>query len=171
MRENMAASDASDTAETTQEGKDSWLDVADWQVRIIQLLSLPGIVLAYYLWLFHESKVFPSCTVGEIFDCGQVSGPSGQFSSIGGVSVALIGLLGYLAIFLLVWLKDWLPLLDENLPELMMGVTGLAMAFTILLTVLEAVVIKAFCQYCLVSAGIIVVMFVLSLLYLRSNWR
>ncbi len=152
--------------ESTEGG---WIDVSEWQLRIIQLLSVPGMVLAYYLWLFHDSKVFPSCTISELWDCGQVSGPSGQFSSLGGVPVALIGLLGYAAIFLLIWLKDWFPALDDNMPELMTIVTGMAFGFTLFLTGLEAFVIHAFCQYCIVSGGIVTIMFVLSLLFLRSS--
>lgn len=151
------------------EDEATWLDLREWPLRLIQLLSVPGIVLAYYLWLYHESKVFPACAVGGLWDCGQVSGPSAQYSSIAGVPVALIGLLGYVAIFLLIWLRDWLPLLDQYMPELMVGVVGLGFAFTIFLTAVEAFVLGAFCQYCLVSAVIITVMFVLSLLFLRSS--
>ena len=167
----MTTSDLDERMTMLEEAEEGWLVTAGWQVRLVQLLSVPGILLAYYLWLFHEGKVFPPCAAGGIFDCGQVSGPGAQFSSLGGAPVALIGLVGYMAIFLLVWLKDWLPALDENMPELMLGVTSLGFAFTIFLTAIEAVVIGAFCQSCLVSAAIMTIMFILSLLYLWSSRR
>ena len=167
----MTTSDLDERMTMLEEAEEGWLVTAGWQVRLVQLLSVPGILLAYYLWLFHEGKVFPTCAAGGIFDCGQVSGPGAQFSSLGGAPVALIGLVGYMAIFLLVWLKEWLPALDENMPELMLGVTSLGFAFTIFLTAIEAVVIGAFCQYCLVSAAIMTIMFILSLLYLWSSRR
>lgn len=149
----------------------SRVNTAGWQIRIIQLLTVPGLVLAYYLYLFHEGAVFPSCEVGAIFDCGQVSGPTAQFSAFGGVPVALIGLLGYVTIFLVVWLKDWLPVIEENMPEIIVGVTGLGFLFTLFLTALEAFVIGAFCQYCLYSAVIVTVMFGLAISYMVSYRR
>jgi uncharacterized membrane protein len=85
--------------------------------------------------------------------------------------VALIGLVGYAVIFLLTWLPDWLPALRRYLPELLVGTIGLALLFTAGLTALEIFVIHAVCRYCLVSAAIIIVMFVLALSYLRSENR
>ena len=106
-------------------------------------------LIAYYLYLFHSGSLFTTCTVNDFFDCGQVSGPGSPFSSIGPIPVALIGLLGYAIIFLMVWLRDWIMLIEDNLPELLFGVVGLAFLFTLGLTGLEMFVIHAFCQYCL----------------------
>ncbi len=141
----------------------------NWQVRLIQLLAIPGMLTAYYLWLYHEGTLFSACTINSVFDCGQVSGPGAQYASIGPVPVAMIGLVGYIFIFLLVWLKDWLSVVEDNLPELMLGTTGLAFLFTVWLTVLEFVKIHAFCQYCLYSAVIVTVMFGLAIGYLRAS--
>ena len=143
----------------------------DWQIRIIQLLSVAGMFVAYYLCLFHKAAVFPACGVNEFFDCGQVSGPASPYSAIQGIPVALIGLIGYITIFLLTWLKDWLPIVEENMAELMIGVLSLGFAFTAFLTLQEMFVIHAFCQYCLVSAAIITVMFILAVSYLLASRR
>ncbi len=140
----------------------------EWQLRLIQLLSVPGMLVAYYLYLFHEGVLVSGCAVGGWFDCGIVSGPGAPYASIGPVPVAFIGLTGYAVIFLLTWLKDWeFPLMDY-LPELLVVVTGFAVLFSLGLTVLELLVIKAFCQYCVVSAVLVVILFGLSLSYLRS---
>lgn len=141
----------------------------DWPVRIIQLLAVPGMLVAYYLYLFHSGSLFTTCTVNDLFDCGQVSGPGSPYSSIGPIPVALIGLIGYAAIFLLVWLRDWINLIEDNLPELIIGVVGLAFLFTLGLTLLEMFVIHAFCQYCLYSAAIILIMFILAIIYLVGS--
>jgi uncharacterized membrane protein len=139
----------------------------DWQIRLIQLLSVPGMLLAYYLFLFHEGSLIVGCTVGAWFDCGQVSGPTAPYASIGPVPVAFIGLTGYAVIFLLTWLRDWdFPLMDY-LPELMVAVTGFAFLFSLGLTLLELFVIGAFCQYCVFSAILVTVLFGLSFSYLR----
>lgn len=140
----------------------------DWHVRLIQLLAVPGMFVAYYLLLFHYEQVVIACTPGGWDDCGLVSGPDAPYSKIGPVPVALIGLLGYILIFMMVWLQDWFPLLDDYLPELMVGVTGVAFLFSMGLTLLELLVIHAFCRYCVVSAVIVTIMFVLAVVYLRA---
>lgn len=142
-----------------------------WQALVIQLLAVPGMLLAYYLLLYHNGVLFTSCTVNDFFDCGQVSGPGSPYSSIGPIPVALIGLIGYMTIFLVVWLGNWSELIDDYIPELLVGLTGLALLFTLGLTALEAFVIHAFCQFCLYSAAIILVMFALALSLLISQRR
>lgn len=139
----------------------------DWQLRLIQLLSVPGMLLAYYLFLFHEGVLIIGCAVDSVFDCGQVSGPNAPYASIGPVPVAFIGLTGYAVIFLLAWLRDWDNPLMDYLPELMLAVTGFAFLFSLGLTLLELFVIGAFCQYCVVSAVLVVLLFGLSISYWR----
>jgi uncharacterized membrane protein len=144
------------------------MDTRDWQVRLIQLLTLPGMIIAFYLLLFHEGELVIVCS-GGWSDCGAVSGPNAPYSSVGPVPVALIGLAGYAGIFLATWLREWLEIVDDYLPELLVGMIGLALLFSAWLTGLELFIIHAFCRYCLVSAGIIIVMFVLAISYLRAE--
>jgi uncharacterized membrane protein len=145
--------------------------IRDWQARLIQLLAVPGILVAYYLLLYHNGQVVLLCGEGGWDDCGRVSGPGAPYAAVGPMPVALIGLIGYGLLFLVVWLQDWLPVVDGNLPELLAGLTGLAFFFTLVLTGLELFVIHAFCRYCLVSAAIVTVMFGLAVSYLLSSRR
>lgn len=140
----------------------------EWQPRIIQLLAVPGIIVAYYLLLFHNGELIAGCSGTGWDDCGVVSGPEGQYASIGPLPVALIGLIGYAFIFFLIWLRPWWQVIDEYLPELLIGTVGLAFLFSIGLTAIEALVLRAFCRYCVVSAVIVLVMFGLSVSYLHS---
>lgn len=140
----------------------------DWQIKVIQLISVAGIVVAYYLLLFHNGAVLAACTGSGWDDCGAVSGPDAPYSSVGPIPVALIGLVGYAAIFLATWLKDWLPRLDDYLPEILVGMTGLAFAFSMWLTALELFVIHAVCRYCVVSAVFVTILFGLAISYLRA---
>ena len=140
----------------------------DWSIRLVQLLTIPGMFLAYYLLLYHNGQLFSVCEPNGFEDCGLVSGPGAPYSSIGPIPVALIGLIGYITIFLTIWLKDWVQLIDDYLPEIMLGLTGIAFLFTAFLTSLEAFIIHAYCRYCLMSAGVIVIMLILSIIYLRS---
>ncbi|HEX6384142.1 MAG TPA: vitamin K epoxide reductase family protein [Anaerolineae bacterium] len=144
------------------------MPVKAWQIRLIQLLAVPGMLISFYLLLFHSGNLIGVCGPSAWDDCGAVSGPDAPYSAIGLVPVALIGLIGYGFIFLLTWLKDWLPPLEEYLPEVMVGVVGLAFLFSLFLTGLELFVLNALCRYCVVSALIVTVMFVLSISYLRA---
>lgn len=142
-----------------------------WQLRLIQLLALPGLIVSYFLWLYHEGKLVAVCSPGGWDDCGVVSGPDAPYAQIGPISVALIGLVGYIVIFLLTWLPAWLPWLEAYLPEILIGTIGFALLFTVGLTALEIFVIHAVCRYCLISAAIILMMFVLAVGYLRAASR
>lgn len=140
----------------------------EWQIRLIQLLAIPGLILSFYLWLFHEGSLVAACGANGWDDCGAVSGPNAPYASVGPIPVAAIGFVGYMAIFGLVWLRAWSTMIYDYLPELLLGTIGVALLFTLYLTALELFVIHAVCRFCLVSAGIIVAMFALSLSYLRG---
>lgn len=140
----------------------------DWQLRLIQLLAVFGMFIAYFLLLFHNGALVGVCEPSGWDDCGQVSGPGAPYSSIGPIPVALLGLLGYIAMFMAVWLKDWVNLLEEYIPEIMIGLTGLALLFSAYLTALELFVIHAICRYCVISAVIVLIQFILAVSYLRS---
>ncbi len=144
------------------------MNIEKWQVRFIQLLAVPGLLLAFYLLLYHNGVLTATCTSGRWEDCGLVSGPDAPYAAIGPIPVALIGLVGYAIIFLLTWLAEWSPSLEDYLPEVLIGTIGLALIVTGGLTALEIFVIHAVCRYCLVSAAIILVMFLLAVSYLRE---
>jgi uncharacterized membrane protein len=141
----------------------------EWQVKYIQLLSVAGLLIAFYLLLFHNGVLVAGCSGSGWDDCGAVSGPGAPYAAIGPVPVALLGVVGYAAIFLATWLKDWQPWAVRYLPEALVGLTGLSFLFSLGLTGLELFVIRAFCRYCVVSAVLVTVMFGLSLSFLRSD--
>lgn len=141
----------------------------DWQLRVIQPIAVLGLLVAHYLLLFHNGVLLSGCTGSGWDDCGAVSGPGAPYASVGPIPVALIGLVGYAVIFALTWLKDWSPLREGYLPELLVGAAGFGFLFTLVLTGLEAFVIHAFCRYCLVSAVLITIILVLAISYLRSK--
>jgi len=142
-----------------------------WQARLIQILAVPGLLIAFYLLLYHNGSLVATCSIGTWEDCGLVSGPDAPYSSFGPIPVALIGLIGYGFIFLLIWLADWFAIVEDWLPELLIGTIGLALLFTVGLTALEIFVIHAVCRYCLISAVIILAMFILAVGYLRASNR
>lgn len=142
-----------------------------WQVRLIQLLAIPGLLVSFYLWLYHNGHLMAICSASGWDDCGLVSGPTARYSAIGPFPVAMIGFIGYATIFLLTWLPAWVLKLEQYLPELLLGVVGMGLLFTVGLTALEIFVIHAVCRYCLISAAIIGLMFILSVSFIRAASR
>jgi uncharacterized membrane protein len=130
----------------------------------IALLSLIGVFVAAYLYLYKIGKIGTmACGTGGC-ETVQLS----EWATFGGIEVSLIGLLGYL-VLLVVALVGLQPAFAarRSVTILLAGMSGLGVAFAIYLTVLELFVIHAICRWCVVSAGIITMVFLASLLDMR----
>ena len=126
------------------------------------VLSLAGVFVSAYLWLYKQGRI------GSIV-CGSGGCETVQFSRWSeflGVDVALIGILGYAVLLVIAlagvqrpashWPSQWLALL-----------AGGGVLFAAYLTWLELFVIDAICRWCVGSAVIITLIFILALLDLR----
>jgi uncharacterized membrane protein len=118
-----------------------------------------GLVISIYLTSTHYADVAPVCT--GLSDCLRVQ--RSAYADWVGIPVALIGVIGYAGI--LVALAR-----DGGVRRLVVAFLALVGAgFSGYLTWAEASQIDAFCQWCLVSAAIMVALAVLaSLRVLRS---
>ncbi len=143
----------------------------EWPIHVIQLLSLPGLLVSFYLYLYHQEVISIRCSAGTIFDCSQVSGPASPYSSVGELPIAALGLIGYAAVFLVIWLRPFSARLTRYTGALLLLITGLGVAFTLYLKGLELLVIHALCEYCLYSALIMLAMFILALLSFTRERR
>ena len=131
----------------------------------IALASLVSGLVALYLHLWKLGLVGTlSCTSGR--GCEIV-----QFSSYGwflGLDVALIGALGYSAIFVVAIIGTMPRWEDELWPTLaLLALVFPAVAFTIRLKYAEFVVLRTFCPWCAVSAVTITLCAILTVL----DWR
>lgn len=142
--------------------------IDNWQARLIQLLAVPGLLISFYLLLYHNGVIAEVCRASGWENCGVVSGPDAPYSSVGPIPVALIGFVGYAVIFLVTWFAPWSAIVDRYQPELLVGLTGLAFMFSLGLTALELFVIHAFCRFCVISALLVTAMFILSISFLRE---
>jgi uncharacterized membrane protein len=126
------------------------------------LLSLAGFFVSLYLYLYKIGRIGTlACGTGG---CETVQ--TSPFSRFFGLEVALYGVVGYLV--LLVLSMDMLrrPVAGIS-SRLLLILSGVGLAFTIYLTYLELFVIKAICRWCVGSAVIITLIFIVALL----DWR
>ncbi|MGH7563730.1 MAG: vitamin K epoxide reductase family protein [Gemmatimonadota bacterium] len=107
---------------------------------------------------------------GSALACGPGGGcelvTTSPYATLGPVPIAAIGL-GYYA---LVSLIVWTPAggLSRGLLGSLFLLTGTAVAVSTVLFYLQAVVIGAWCRFCLVSAGVTVLLFLTALVLARA---
>ena len=126
----------------------------------ILLFGILGLLDAGYLsWskLVNTSVV---CGPG-MGDCGSVN--SSVYSELYGIPVAYLGFLSYLLITALAFItlqrKTELPWNNY----ILLGTTLVGVLFSAYLTYIELAVLYAICMYCVISAVIMLILFVLSL--------
>ena len=124
------------------------------------LVAVLGIGLTAYLVYVHYSGAKPACTSGQ--SCLKVQ--TSVWSKLDGVPVALIGLLGYIGIFL--------SLLAPDREEMRLGVFAMALigfGFSAYLTYREIFSIHAICEECVSSFVLIAILLGLAITrYVRA---
>ena len=127
---------------------------------VIAVLALAGIFVSGYL-LLHKVGLIGTLTCG-VGDCGAVQ--ASRFAAFFGIPVPLLGILGYVAL-LGVALRGVQPgrLHDRTTSAALLILGTGAFAFSMYLTALEAFVIEAWCQWCVISAILATLIFLLAL--------
>ncbi len=126
----------------------------------IAVLSLVGFFVALYLLANKLGLTGPLvCGIGE---CATVQ--ASKWSTLGPVPVSALGVAGYVAL-LAVSLYGLQPagLRSKAVSALLVAFSAVALAFSVWLTYLEAFVIRAWCQWCVISAILVTVIFVAAL--------
>ena len=100
-------------------------------------------------------------------DCATVN--YSPYSEIYGIPVALLGLLAYLAILAILFLEPSWKLLEKFGVYAIFGLSLVGVLFSAYLTFLEFYVINAVCPFCIISAIIILMLFILSIIRLAKN--
>jgi uncharacterized membrane protein len=118
------------------------------------VLTVIGLGVASYLTYVHYAGIKPACTAGE--SCTKVQ--TSEWSKLAGVPVALIGLLGYVAI-----LASLLAPESENSRLATMVLTLVGFGFSAYLTGRELFSIHAICEWCVSSAVIMTILTCLAL--------
>ena len=109
------------------------------------VVSLVGLGDAIYLAVEHVAGRSVQCTL--VSGCSEVL--SSQYASVGGVPLALIGAAAYFTVFSLSTLAAFGY---KGAGKLLTPLVGLMLLTSLWLIYLQAFVIKAFCQFCLLSA-------------------
>jgi uncharacterized membrane protein len=131
----------------------------------VAALSLVGLLVSAYLTLYKLGYL-------GTLQCGAAGGcevvQSSAYSMLLGLPVALWGMGAYVVLFTVAMLGLQPRWADARwIPLALFGFSAFGVAFSAYLTYLSGAVIGAFCQWCLVSAVIITLVFLCSLPELR----
>jgi uncharacterized membrane protein len=88
------------------------------------------------------------------------------YSEIYGIPVAVFGISAYLAILCILVLEARIKFAKENGPLAIFGISLGGVAFTAYLTYLEIYIIHAICPFCVASAILITLIFILAIIRL-----
>lgn len=132
------------------------------------LTALAGVFISAYLWLYKLGKIGTlTCGTGGC-ETVQLS----PYSRFLGLEVAAIGAVGYALLLVLSLVSlNARPALAARLITALVVLSGMALLFTLYLKYLELFVIHAICRWCVASAVLILVFFVLVVLERRRIGR
>ena len=118
-----------------------------WPDIIAAALALVGLIDALYLTVMHLTGQSVQCSITA--GCNEVLGSA--YATIAGIPLAALGALAYFTVFSLALLALFGYRHAHNALAL---IVSLMLLTTLWLLFVQAFVIKHFCQYCLVSAAV-----------------
>ena len=117
------------------------------------ILAIFGIIVSSLALREHYREYGDSpCSINEHWDCGVVN--HSPFAMLGPIPVATLGIVGYILMAALAFLRSYRLLLIPTLGGL---------AFSLYLAHIEKDILQVWCIYCVISLGIISLMSLLNL--------
>lgn len=130
------------------------------------ILSIIGLVDSLYLTWIKISQNQTLCIKG-LGDCWSVN--TSRYAELFGIPIAIYGAATYVIILLVLLFESKITLLTENGSYLLFGISLFGTIYSIYLTYLEFVVIKAICPFCILSAIIITMLLFFTILRILRN--
>lgn len=138
--------------------------VLDWPRLAAILLAVLGIGVAGYLTWAEVTGNETVCAETGLINCETVQ--TSAYATTFGIPVALLGLVGFIAMLAILLLEDQIPFLATYGRTLVLAAALFGVLFQLYLSVIEATVLEAWCQWCVASFVIVTLIFVLSVLRL-----
>lgn len=131
---------------------------------IVTILSFLGFADASYLTADHYLRLPLPCTLNG---CEIVL--TSKYATMGFIPTSLLGVLYYLSVLFLTVYIFTSNRAGKALPWIILGITTVGLATSSFLVYLQFVVIHSICMYCMGSASITLLLFISSILMVRSS--
>lgn len=120
---------------------------------LLLILAVLGVIVSSLALREHYRTYGESpCSINERWDCGVVN--HSPYAMLAGIPVAAVGILGYVLMGVLAWLRSF---------RLLIVPTFAGLAFSLYLANIEAHVLGVWCIYCVISLGLISLISLLTL--------
>ena len=119
---------------------------------LLIVLAVVGIVASSLALREHYRTDLSPCSINEHWDCGVVN--HSKYAMLGPVPVAAVGILGYVLMAVLAWVRAY---------RLLIVPAFAGLAFSLYLANIEKTILGVWCIYCVISLGIICLMTLLDL--------
>lgn len=139
---------------------------ADWLRVLAIVLAILGVFVAGYMtWAEVTGNETVCANTGSI-DCAAVQ--ESAYAKTLGIPVAVMGLVGYLAILGVLMLEDRVEILAAYGRTLVVAMALFGVMFQTYLTYVEAAVLEKWCQWCVASFVIITALLIVGALRLNA---
>ncbi len=129
-----------------------------WLYRTSIGLAIIGLFVSIYMTIFKLTENASMCIGSHA--CVTVN--SSVYSEIRGVPVAAVGIVGYLAIIIVLLFENRGEFFKENGLTILFGLTLLGFLFTLYLIYVEVAILHAFCPFCVTSQVAMTILFSIS---------
>ena len=133
--------------------------------RLTVFFTVVGLLVSTYMtvYKFTNKEIQSAMCVGS-HGCSIVN--ASAYSEVRGVPVAVIGVGGYAALLILLWLERRPGFFQENGAMIFFGVSLVGFLFTAYLIFVEIALIKAYCPFCITSQVSMTIIFILAVIRL-----
>lgn len=140
----------------------------DTKLRYLSLiLAAIGFIDSLYLTYVKLSHQQVYC--GGLGECETVN--NSPYSEIGGIPIALLGMGAYLVIIIILFLEIRGDFWRANARLIVFGLSLIGILYSLYLTYIELAVLYAICPYCVLSAIVMLVLFVVSTIRLMTDQK
>jgi uncharacterized membrane protein len=133
-----------------------------WLYRASVALVIVGLLVSIYMTVYKLTSNNAMCLGSG--DCSTVN--ASRYSEVNGIPVAVIGVLGYLAILATHFFENRNNFFKQNGTLLIFGMALAGFIFTVWLIYVEVAILKALCPFCVTSQTAMTIIFILAVIRL-----
>ncbi len=136
-----------------------------WFYRATLALVIVGLLVSIYMTIYKVTSNDSMCLGSG--DCSTVN--ASIYSEVNGIPVAVIGILGYVAILGVLLFENRNSFFRQNGTLMIFGMALTGFIFTVWLIYVEIALLKAICPFCVTSQVAMTLIFIMAVIRLIKN--